>query len=104
MGDQAFIGKVRDQNKAVRDQVTAAMQALGLYVVPSQTNFVAIQFPEAPGRSAADVHAAVLRDGITLLSLAHYGLPDYLRITLPTGAQVGRLLDSLHRAFGRNAA
>lgn len=104
LGDKAFVSKVRDENKLVRDKVSAAMKELGLYVVPSQTNFIAVQFPEAPGRSAADVHAAVLRDGIILLSLAGYGLPDYLRITLPTGAQVGRLLDSLHRAFGRNAA
>lgn len=104
LADAAHIKDCVERNARVRAKFTAVLRELGLYVVPSRTNFIAAQFPNTPGRTAADVAKALLADGIIVSQLGGYGLPDYLRFTMPRDSDLDRLVGSLHRAYGRNVA
>lgn len=92
--DRAHFDWIRKQNNANRTQLSAALDALGLEVYPSQTNFVLTDFRHQT--ISAETAAARLRSrGISVRRLA---LPAYrtcVRITLGTGAEVAVLEKAL---------
>ncbi len=64
--------------------MTEALAALGLEVVPSVGNFLLIGFPGEGGRTAAAADAFLASHGLVLRSVASYGLPNHLRLTIGT--------------------
>ena len=56
--------------------------ALGLEVLPSAGNFIAIRFPDSEGRRAADADAFLTRRGLVLRAIGAYGMPEFLRLTV----------------------
>ena len=56
--------------------------ALGLEVLPSAGNFIAIRFPDAEGRRAADADKFLTRRGLVLRAIGAYGMPQFLRLTV----------------------
>jgi len=91
LGDQAHIAKVRDWNRMERDWLGACLRDRGLRVLPSQTNFVLIDF----GRDATPIERALFERGIIARPMAGYGLPQCLRISIGTRAENERLLGAL---------
>ena len=68
------------------------LRQLGFEVLPSLTNFV---FARHRSRSGADLAAALRQRGVLV---RHFGKPrieDFLRITVGTEAQCGRLVEVL---------
>jgi len=55
---------------------------LGLKVADSAANFVLPEFPQTPGRTAADADAFLQSRGIVVRRVDPYGLPSHLRITI----------------------
>ena len=53
---------------------------------------------------AAAVNEALLRRGVIVRPVANYGLPNHLRITVGTGPQNDRLLDSLAQVIETETA
>jgi len=99
--DQAFVAEVRQRNAAVRSRLSSAMQELDLEVLPSQANFLAVRFPPALGK-AKDVAMALLAKGIWTSQLTGYGLPDWLRITLPQEQDVERLIQAIGEELSKS--
>ena len=62
--------------------LTAEISALGLDVLPSVANFVAIRFPDAQGRRAADADAYLTKRGLVLRAIGAYGMGEFLRLTV----------------------
>jgi len=86
MLDQATAAAARDRICAQREFLSATLAALGLEVVPSQTNFVLVDFG-TPQR-ADSAFAYLRRHGLVVRPMGGYGLPACLRITIGTEAQM----------------
>jgi histidinol-phosphate aminotransferase len=84
----AHVARVR----ATRARLTDALRALGYAVAPSQTNFV---LARRPGESLLPVKQTLQERGVLVRWFAE--LPDALRITVGTDAEIDRLLEELAR-------
>jgi histidinol-phosphate aminotransferase len=79
-----------------RPWLTQQLGGLGLYVTPSQANFVLVAFPLAPDHRTAAAAEAFLADrGLLVRGLANYGLPGHLRISVGLEAHNRALIDAL---------
>ncbi len=56
--------------------------ALGLEILPSVGNFLAIRFPNIEGRRAADADNYLTQRGLVLRAVDAYGMPEFLRLTV----------------------
>lgn len=79
--DRAHTGYVFEENRKGRNWLTRELQNLGLEVVPSQTNFVLVHFPD-PKKSAPVVDRHLRQRGIAIRRLAAPAYKDYIRITI----------------------
>lgn len=97
MDDTAWFERTRARIIATRERLTAALQARGFEVLPSQANFV---FARKPGQAGAAL-AAALRERRVLVR--HFARPariaDFLRITVGTDEQTDALLAALDSAL-----
>lgn len=55
---------------------------LGLEVTPSAANFVLVNFPTTPGKTALEAEAFMASKGYLTRAVANYGLPNAVRITI----------------------
>ncbi len=76
-----------------RQAVFTALQTLGLEVLPSEGNFVCVRLQDVP-RAVDCLH----QEGVAVLRLDVYGLPDWLRITIGDAQQNARMLSAIERA------
>ena len=91
LGDEAHLAWVCERNAEQRGALTAALRARGLVVLPSQTNFVLVEFgPQTPR-----IEAALLARDVVLRPMAGYGLPGFLRVTIGTREENRGLLAAL---------
>ena len=87
------VAKIRSE----RARLTQALRAMGFFVHPSHANFVAVVF----GRpTAKEVAAALARDGILVRTFRDPRLEDWVRITVGTPEQNGRILAGIERLLG----
>lgn len=93
-GQPAAIEAVRDTdhltasvefNRLWREELTASLSALGLDVVPSQTNFVLVGFPEEGPNDATAANKFLMEAGYIVRALPP--LPHHLRISIGTEEQ-----------------
>ncbi|HEY0660610.1 MAG TPA: histidinol-phosphate transaminase, partial [Lysobacter sp.] len=96
LGDEAHLQNACDRNAEERATLSEALQARGLRVFPSQTNFVLVEF----GNRTPLVEAALVAQGVVLRPMGGYGLPDCLRITVGNGDENRRLLAALDAVLG----
>lgn len=100
--DQAFVEASRTHNRAERERFVAAIEALGnhgLRAVPSEANFVLVLFEGA--LTAAAAMDGIAQAGYAVRHLPGQGLPQALRITIGTAAQmddIARVLRSMAEA------
>jgi histidinol-phosphate aminotransferase len=95
LADEEHVRRARELNAQGLALLAAACQRLGLAYIPSVGNFIAVDV----GRPAGPVYEALLRRGIIVRPLAPYGMPNHLRITIGTPAQMQRLLAALPQAL-----
>jgi histidinol-phosphate aminotransferase len=77
---------VRQANRLITEQreyLSAQISALGLTVVPSQTNFILVDFVVA--EDAASAFEFLRQHRLVVRPMGGYGLPACLRITIGTG-------------------
>ncbi|MFM8410303.1 MAG: aminotransferase class I/II-fold pyridoxal phosphate-dependent enzyme, partial [Alphaproteobacteria bacterium] len=89
---QANVAKVR----ATRARLSAALEAMGFRVVPSQTNFV---LARGKGESLEGLMLALKERGVLVRWFR--ALPDALRVSVGTDPQIDRLLDELRKLVAR---
>jgi histidinol-phosphate aminotransferase len=101
LAEPGWAEQSRAHNSAARARVTAALQALGIRVWPSEANFVLADFETAERAAAADAH---LRSrGIIVRAVKSYGLPQCLRITIGTDEECRAVTEALREFVTRNA-
>ena len=91
LGDETHLRWSIARNAEERTALAEALQARGLRVFPSQTNFVLVEF----GPRTSVLEAALVARGVVLRPMAGYGLADCLRITVGTREETRRLLAAL---------
>jgi histidinol-phosphate aminotransferase len=96
LGDEAHLQGACERNAEERTTLSEALQARGLRVFPSQTNFVLVEF----GNHTPLVEAALVAQGVVLRPMGGYGLADCLRITVGNRDENQRLLAALDAVLG----
>jgi histidinol-phosphate aminotransferase len=92
------VERVRAANSTERAALTAGLRALGLFVFPSQGNFVLVDF-ERPAKAVED---ALLQRGVIVRPMGGYGLPSCLRITVGLPQENQELLETLARVLNED--
>jgi histidinol-phosphate aminotransferase len=82
LADDAFQQRSLAHNRLWRGWLAQQLGGLGLDCPPTATNFVLINFPDAPGKSAKDAEAYLASHGYITRGLGNYDLPNTLRITI----------------------
>lgn len=71
-----------DHNSRWLPWLTREISGLGLEVLPSVANFVAIRFPSRPGMTAAEADRFLSARGLVLRAIGAYGMGEFLRLTI----------------------
>ncbi|NKB44845.1 MAG: histidinol-phosphate transaminase [Alphaproteobacteria bacterium] len=100
MRDVAHTDTARDHNARWMGVAVQRLRALGLGVTGESGNFVLPEFPNVPGKSAADADAFLQSQGMIVRRVENYGLPNYLRITLGTDEEMEAVLNALTQFMG----
>ncbi len=95
--DVEFLERARAHNETCREWFVGEAKALGLTVHPSIANFVLVSFKgQKPGKDDAEAARLFLKDrGILVRQMNAYGLPDCLRVTIGTEAEMRAVADAL---------
>ena len=104
LGDEAHVAAAVAHNDAWLPRLTAGIEALGIRVTPSVGNFLLLHFPTTPGRTARDADAFLSARGLVLRSVAAYGLPDALRLTIGSDEANTLVLEALAAFMGGSDA
>lgn len=91
LDDQDYVRASVELNTRERARLTANLQAMGLKVLPSQANFIAVDF----GRVAAPINQGLLEQGVIVRPLASYAMPSFLRISIGLEAENDRFVEAL---------
>jgi len=92
MQDRAHTDHVRAETGRLRRWLSAELQAMGLRVIPSQTNFVLLHLPD-PARGAEALDHAMRRNGVALRRMAAPAYRDYIRISIGFEPELQRVLE-----------
>ena len=93
--DREFLQRTVAMNHAGRLYLYRELERLGLYCVPSHTNFVLVKV----GPQAGALFQALLRQGVIVRPCGGYDLPEHLRITVGTAEQNARLVQALETVW-----
>ncbi len=88
LDDVAHLDAAREHNDIWLPWFREAVAETGLTAHPSVGNFVLVRFPEEAGKTAEAANAFLNARGIIPRMVANYGLPDCLRITIGTEAEM----------------
>ncbi len=91
LSDADHLLRVCEFNSTEREWLRQRLQARGLRVLPSQTNFVLVDF----ARDAAPIERTLFERGVIVRPMAGYGLPEFLRISVGARDNNERLLEAL---------
>jgi histidinol-phosphate aminotransferase len=92
--DHGFIAKSRDVNARGLAQLREGFDRLGLEYIPSLGNFITVRVGDA-----SRVYESLLKEGVIVRSIAGYGLPEHLRVTVGLPEHNARFLAALERAL-----
>jgi histidinol-phosphate aminotransferase len=96
--DQGFCERSADFNALWLAWLSDQISALGLKVTPSVGNFLLVQFPDAPGKTATDGDAFLRARGLIVRGVGAYGLKKHLRISVGV-EEANRLVVDALKAF-----
>ena len=80
--DVGHIEKAIAHNARWLPWLSREISALGLEVLPSVANFIAIRFPDTHGLTAADADHFLTERGLILRAIKAYGMNEFLRLTV----------------------
>ncbi len=88
--DTRHVARVQALTRAGMEQLQEGLAALSLPWIPSQGNFLSVEFP-----SARSMYQALLRRGVILRPLEVYEMPHHLRVTVGLPRENRRFLRAL---------
>jgi histidinol-phosphate aminotransferase len=92
LDDHEHVARSQRANGEELPRLAARLGALGLDVLPSETNFLLVDFG---AHDARHVYDGLLRRGVIVRPMAPYALPSHLRITVGKPAENERLVSTL---------
>lgn len=95
LDDQAHVQASVELNTRERVRLISACRQRGLSVLPSQANFITINF----SRDAKTIHQGLLERGVIVRPMGSYQMPTYLRVTVGTADENDRFLAALDEAM-----
>ncbi len=95
LDDDAYLASSVSRNREGLRQLLDGFSALDLSWIDTVGNFVAVD----TGRSAAEVYAALLREGVIVRPIANYAMPNHLRITVGSSEENARCLAALGKVL-----
>jgi histidinol-phosphate aminotransferase len=98
INDAEHLERAASHNEKWLAWLTDQLGALGLKVTPSVGNFILIHFSDQPGRTARDADTFLSSHGVVLRSVAGYGIPGALRMTVGS-EEANRLTVDLLQQF-----
>lgn len=99
--DVAAAQAALEHNTRWREWLAQELAKLGLHAYPSITNFILVRFGDDPKRAAA-ADQYLRSQGIILRRVDNYGLPECLRVTIGTEAEMRGLVEALGRFLDRS--
>jgi histidinol-phosphate aminotransferase len=99
LGDQDFLNQTRTLNHAGMAQLEAGCVALGLTWIPSRANFLSICMNTSVQRQGSQVFQDLLKLGVIVRSIAGYGMPEYIRVSIGTFTENKRFLEALSQVI-----
>jgi histidinol-phosphate aminotransferase len=90
--DKAHLEKVIQLNGQMRQKMTEGLKAMGLNPIPSQTNFVYFNVPQAQ-----DIYQRLLHKGIIVRPMG----PDALRVTTGTVQETEKFLKAFEEVYSQ---
>lgn len=96
LSDTTFTERSLQLAEAGRERLSALLSEFGFDPLPSATNFITAR---APAQIAAEqIEERLASRGILTRLLKNYGMPEHLRVTVGTDAQMDALQNALHDA------
>jgi len=96
LADKEFLHHSLELNARGLRLLSASLREMGLAVVPSEANFVMVEF--ADGAQAGRVVEDLLAQGVIVRPLGAFGLPQCIRISTGTGEDNERCLAAMQKA------
>ncbi len=93
LDDKEFLEKSKKLNDEELNFVTEELKKRGIFVVPSVTNFLLVDFK----RDALEIYNKLLREGVIARPLRNYNLPNCLRISLGKREENIKLIKALEK-------
>ena len=93
--DQEHLRRCVAMNDQGMHTLTSAFARLGLEWFESIANFVSFDLE----RTADPVYQAIMREGVVVRSIAEYGLPNHLRVTIGQEHENAAFLDALNKVL-----
>lgn len=90
ISDEEFLAKTIAHNETVRNVLVQGLQALGIPLIESHTNFVLAEVEDGAGMARR-----LEQHGLIVRPVGSYGLPSWLRISVGTMAQTEQLLQAI---------
>jgi len=91
LDDDTYLQKSCEVNAAGLAQLTSGFEAMGLEVILSAANFVAVDV----GRDAGPVYEGLLRQGVIVRPVGGYGMPRHLRVSVGLEGENQRCLEAM---------
>lgn len=95
LGDQEHMARSVELNNRERERLAKTLRAMGLVVLPSQANFIAVGF----GRDAKAINQGLMERGVIVRPIASYELPQFLRFSIGTESENDRLVAALNEVL-----
>lgn len=98
VNDPAYMRRCAMENEVWRDWMTKEMRGLGLSVDESHANFVLVRFADT--QAAKHALDGLTTRGILVRSVASYGIPEGLRITIGTPDECLAVVEAMGKILG----
>ena len=104
LADTAHTARAVAHNAEILPWFTAEVERMGRTVNPSVANFVIVHFDPDSGKNAAAAYSHLFANNIVTRRVAGYGLPDWVRLSMGTRAEMERIVEVLGDFLTRNSA
>lgn len=93
--DSEHLQKTRENNRRGLKYLYKEMERMGLEYIPTQANFFLLNL----GKDGSKVYQDLLREGVIVRSMAGYGLPKYIRVTVGLPEENERFVTALKKVL-----
>jgi histidinol-phosphate aminotransferase len=91
LNDREFVASSRKSNKKVMNFTVSALEQMGLYVIPSETNFIMVDVKQ----NSREVFEKLMARGYIIRAGAAFGMDKHIRITIGSREEMEGFIPAL---------